>query len=74
MATEQRIWRNRAEIRIGRGYRDKTGKFLTSTYFSADALVVQMEQCLKALAFVKPELIESTMKSQDAMAGIEWRK
>jgi hypothetical protein len=61
------------KIRIGRGYRDKDGVFRTSTYFSADELVVQIEQCRKALAFVKPEFVESTMKSLDAIAGIEWR-
>jgi hypothetical protein len=61
------------KIRIGRGYRDKDGVFRTSTYFSADELVVQMEQCMKALAFVKPELVESTMKSLDEIAGIQWK-
>jgi hypothetical protein len=61
------------KIRIGRGYRDKDGVFRTSTYCSADELVVQMEQCPKALAYVKPELVESTMKRLDAIAGIEWR-
>jgi hypothetical protein len=60
------------KVRIGRGYRDKTGKFQTSTYFSADELVVQIEQCLKALAFVKPELMETTMKSLDEIASHKW--
>jgi hypothetical protein len=62
------------KIRIGRGYRDKDGVFRTSTYFSADELVVQIEQCMKALAYVKPELVESTMKSLDEIAAIDWRK
>ena len=57
------------KIRIGLGYRDKDGVFRTSTYFSADELVVQMEQCLKALAHVKPEFVESTIST---MALLPW--
>jgi hypothetical protein len=29
---------------------------------------------MKALAYVKPELVESTMKSLDEIAAIDWRK
>jgi hypothetical protein len=60
------------KIRIGRSYRDSKGPLKTSTYFSADELVVQMEQCMKALASLKPELVESTMKSLDEIAGHKW--
>jgi hypothetical protein len=57
------------KIRIGRGYRDKDGVFRTSTYFSADELVVQIEQCLKALAldlmqWTRP-LGETALRSQN---------
>ena len=61
------------KIRIGRGYRDKGGVFRTSRYFSADELVVQIEQCLKVLAYVKPELVGSTMKSLDEIAHMQWK-
>jgi hypothetical protein len=37
------------KIRIGRGYRDNDGQFKTSTDFSADEPMVQMEQCLATL-------------------------
>jgi hypothetical protein len=61
------------KIRIGRGYRDKDGMFRTSTYFSADEPVVQIEQCMKALAFMKPELVGPTMKSLDEIAHMQWK-
>jgi hypothetical protein len=61
------------KVRIGRGYRDSKGQYKTSTYFSADELVVQIEQCMKALAYLKPELVEATMKSLDEIAGIQWK-
>ena len=61
------------KIRIGRGYRDKAGNFKTSTYFSAEELVVQMEQCLKAIAYVQPELVGSLMKSLDELAHMQWK-
>jgi hypothetical protein len=63
---EASIWHPNSEygetepkIRIGRG--------------SADELVVQIERCMKALAFMKPEPVESTPKSLDEIAGINWR-
>jgi hypothetical protein len=59
------------KICIGRGYRDKDGVFRTGTDFSADKLVVQNEQCLKALAFAKPEPVGLAMKSLGEIADIE---
>jgi hypothetical protein len=51
------------KIRIGRSFRDKNGAFKTTTSFSPEKLAVQMEQALKAIAFIQPELVEPTMKS-----------
>jgi hypothetical protein len=77
---EATVWPPSAEygedtpkIRIGRAFRDKNGNFKSTTYFSAEELVVQMEQCLKAIAFVKPELVGPLMKSLDEIASHNWR-
>jgi hypothetical protein len=77
---EATVWPPNAEygedatkIRIGRGFRDSNSLFKTSTYFSAEELVVQIEQCMKAIASVKPELVNPLLKSPDASASHDWR-
>jgi hypothetical protein len=61
---------DRPKIRLSRSFRDKEGKFGSTSYFAAEELVVAVEQAMKALLYTAPEQVDKLMEN---LSDIVWQ-